>query len=84
MSSLMKDDICLVILSAMVVMVFLWCIMCGNQAESVEGALCGNQFAVMSSGHLHVSVVSINWYWNAVMYDDSYVICVCLPWLLVS
>ena len=35
----MKDDICLVILSAMVVMVFLWCIMCGNQVESVESIL---------------------------------------------
>ena len=37
----MKDDTCQVILSAMVAKVSLWsphwCIMCGNQVESVEG-----------------------------------------------
>ena len=57
MSSLIIiGDICHVILSAMVAMVYLWsphwCIMRGNQAESMEGILeycswkpvCGDEF----------------------------------------
>ena len=65
---MIKDDICQLILSAMVAMVYLWsphwCIMCGNQAESVKGILehclwkpvCGDESRLPT--HIMLSVLA--------------------------